>query len=132
MCHEEWVKTLMNKWIQSRADVPYPNEQEKMELQQQTGITRKQLDQYFSNYRKRKTVHRRRARFKYESRVVLTKWVNDHIDHPYPMPSEYEQLEFTSGLNEKQLRTWLTNYRKRHKEELGVQESVTGANVSSE
>jgi hypothetical protein len=51
---DDAVKTLKT-WMFSPQHVqyPYPNEQEKLELMQQTGLTRKQLTNWFTNSRKR-------------------------------------------------------------------------------
>ena len=43
---------------------------------------------------------------------MLTKWVEEHIDHPYPDEDELEMLRQATGMTEKQLRIWFTNTRK--------------------
>ena len=52
-----------------------------------------------------------------EARRVLKKWVDMHIEDPYPSVTEKEDLAFSAGLSLKQVNDWFTNYRKRHWEE---------------
>ncbi|CAI2384508.1 unnamed protein product [Moneuplotes crassus] len=45
--------------------------------------------------------------------VVLNKWIEDHIEYPYPNSDEFKALSDQTGLDEKQVRIWFTNTRKR-------------------
>lgn len=45
---------------------------------------------------------------------VLTSWLNDHIEHPYPSHTEKQFLLQKTGLNPSQLDNWFINHRIRH------------------
>ncbi|CAI2374881.1 unnamed protein product [Moneuplotes crassus] len=55
----------------------------------------------------------KRPNFSSEIVKLLTKWVRDHPEYPYPNTKEFEILRDRTGLSEKQLRVWFTNTRKR-------------------
>lgn len=48
-----------------------------------------------------------------ETTYILLKWLNDHLNHPYPNSFEKTQLMMTTGLNQQQLSNWFINARRR-------------------
>lgn len=48
-----------------------------------------------------------------ETTYVLLKWLNEHLNHPYPNSFEKTQLMMTTGLNQQQLSNWFINARRR-------------------
>lgn len=48
-----------------------------------------------------------------ETTYILLKWLNDHLNHPYPNSFEKTQLMLTTGLNQQQLSNWFINARRR-------------------
>lgn len=62
-----------------------------------------------SSNEKRKT----RNNLPKETTYILLKWLNDHLNHPYPNNFEKNQLMSTTGLNQQQLSNWFINARRR-------------------
>ncbi|EGW30163.1 uncharacterized protein SPAPADRAFT_63770 [Spathaspora passalidarum NRRL Y-27907] len=48
-----------------------------------------------------------------EITFILLKWLNDHLNHPYPNSFEKNQLMMATGLNQQQLSNWFINARRR-------------------
>lgn len=48
-----------------------------------------------------------------ETTYILLRWLNDHLNHPYPNSFEKTQLMMTTGLNQQQLSNWFINARRR-------------------
>lgn len=48
-----------------------------------------------------------------ETTYILLKWLNDHLNHPYPNSFEKTQLMMLTGLNQQQLSNWFINARRR-------------------
>lgn len=48
-----------------------------------------------------------------ETTYIFLKWLNDHLNHPYPNSFEKTQLMMTTGLNQQQLSNWFINARRR-------------------
>lgn len=48
-----------------------------------------------------------------ETTYVLLKWLNEHLNHPYPNSFEKNQLMLLTGLNQQQLSNWFINARRR-------------------
>jgi hypothetical protein len=48
-----------------------------------------------------------------ETTYVLLKWLNEHLNHPYPNSFEKNQLMMSTGLNQQQLSNWFINARRR-------------------
>ncbi|KAI5956061.1 CUP9 [Candida theae] len=48
-----------------------------------------------------------------EITYVLLRWLNDHLNHPYPNSFEKNQLMMATGLNQQQLSNWFINARRR-------------------
>lgn len=44
---------------------------------------------------------------------ILLKWLNEHLNHPYPNSFEKTQLIISTGLNQQQLSNWFINARRR-------------------
>ncbi|KAI5970749.1 CUP9 [Candida margitis] len=61
------------------------------------------------NSSKRKT----RNNLPKEITYVLLRWLNDHLNHPYPNSFEKNQLMMATGLNQQQLSNWFINARRR-------------------
>lgn len=55
------------------------------------------------------------TRFSRESIQILKRWLCNHVHHPYPSDKEIELLQRQTGLNRTQIKTWLTNARRRGK-----------------
>ncbi|CAH2351700.1 hypothetical protein CLIB1423_04S03994 [[Candida] railenensis] len=61
------------------------------------------------NAQKRKT----RNNLPKETTYILLKWLNEHLNHPYPNSFEKNQLMLQTGLNQQQLSNWFINARRR-------------------
>lgn len=48
-----------------------------------------------------------------ETTYILLKWLNEHLDHPYPNSFEKTRLMMATGLNQQQLSNWFINARRR-------------------
>lgn len=48
-----------------------------------------------------------------ETTYILLKWLNDHLNHPYPNSFEKTRLMMATGLNQQQLSNWFINARRR-------------------
>ncbi|CAK7894556.1 hypothetical protein CAAN1_10S05468 [[Candida] anglica] len=48
-----------------------------------------------------------------ETTYTLLKWLNEHLNHPYPNSFEKNQLMHSTGLNQQQLSNWFINARRR-------------------
>lgn len=48
-----------------------------------------------------------------ETTYILLKWLNQHLNHPYPNSFEKNQLMLSTGLNQQQLSNWFINARRR-------------------
>lgn len=48
-----------------------------------------------------------------ETTYILLKWLNEHLNHPYPNSFEKNQLMMSTGLNQQQLSNWFINARRR-------------------
>ncbi|EGV64068.1 hypothetical protein CANTEDRAFT_114099 [Yamadazyma tenuis ATCC 10573] len=61
------------------------------------------------------TVEKRKTRnnLPKETTYVLLKWLNEHLNHPYPNSFEKNHLMMTTGLNQQQLSNWFINARRR-------------------
>ncbi|KAJ1451498.1 homeobox KN domain-containing protein, partial [Pelagophyceae sp. CCMP2097] len=45
--------------------------------------------------------------------AVLRAWLEAHFDHPYPTSRDRGELMNSTNLDEKQLKNWFTNARRR-------------------
>lgn len=48
-----------------------------------------------------------------ETTLILLKWLNEHINHPYPNSFEKTRLMMATGLSQQQLSNWFINARRR-------------------
>lgn len=48
-----------------------------------------------------------------EITYILLRWLNDHLNHPYPSSFEKNELMTLTGLNQQQLSNWFINARRR-------------------
>ncbi|RCK65320.1 Homeobox protein TOS8 [Candida viswanathii] len=48
-----------------------------------------------------------------EITYILLRWLNDHLNHPYPSSFEKNELMALTGLNQQQLSNWFINARRR-------------------
>eukprot|EP00345_Euplotes_harpa_P012558 CAMPEP_0168341750 /NCGR_PEP_ID=MMETSP0213-20121227/14914_1 /TAXON_ID=151035 /ORGANISM="Euplotes harpa, Strain FSP1.4" /LENGTH=176 /DNA_ID=CAMNT_0008348375 /DNA_START=233 /DNA_END=763 /DNA_ORIENTATION=+ len=55
----------------------------------------------------------KRSKISKEAARVLSKWICAHKEYPYPLEDEFEELSAETGLPERQIRIWMTNYRNR-------------------
>ncbi|KAL0483855.1 hypothetical protein AKO1_011877 [Acrasis kona] len=56
---------------------------------------------------------RRKVTYSNQQKNVLTAWINNNVDCPYPTEEEKIELSRASGLTKKQIETWFSNYRRR-------------------
>lgn len=52
-------------------------------------------------------------RFGKQERAILEEWMNEHSDFPYPDPRQENELVELTRLSRKQIKTWMTNHRRR-------------------
>lgn len=122
----EYLRT----WMMSPEHVehPYPNDKEKAQIMEDTGITAKQLTCWFSNNRKRywKPKMEEMGRHAVVEAAMgntlspdvieyLKAWMMhpDHIQNPYPSEEEKNEIMAATGIEKKQLTCWFSNNRKR-------------------
>ncbi|KAK6460625.1 hypothetical protein DFJ63DRAFT_320779, partial [Scheffersomyces coipomensis] len=60
-----------------------------------------------------------------EITYILLKWLNDHLNHPYPNSFEKNQLMMATGLNQQQLSNWFINARRRKIKSLKEQKRIS-------
>lgn len=60
-------------------------------------------------------IHQGGRRVKFNRRItdILTTWLLDHLNDPYPTPTEKTELARVTGLLPSQIQHWFTNIRKR-------------------
>ncbi|CUM65688.1 uncharacterized protein PRCAT00003336001 [Priceomyces carsonii] len=61
-----------------------------------------------------------------ETTYILLKWLNEHLNHPYPNSFEKNQLMVSTGLNQQQLSNWFINARRRKVKVLKEQKKLSG------
>lgn len=59
-----------------------------------------------------------------ETTYILLKWLNEHLNHPYPNSFEKNQLMISTGLNQQQLSNWFINARRRKIKVLKQQQNL--------
>ncbi|KAH7133755.1 hypothetical protein EDB81DRAFT_727209 [Dactylonectria macrodidyma] len=91
-----------------------------------------QLDEPNSSESHASTPSKIGARFSKESIKVLKRWLDSHRHHPYPSDKETELLQRQTGLNRTQVKTWLTNARRRGRYHDGFRSANHRANDNSE
>lgn len=62
-----------------------------------------------------------------ETTYILLRWLNDHLNHPYPNSFEKTQLMITTGLNQQQLSNWFINARRRKIKTLRQKQKLASA-----
>lgn len=73
-----------------------------------------------------------------ETTYILLKWLNDHLNHPYPNLFEKNQLIASTGLNQQQLLNWFINARRRKikvlkkQQKLGYGDAASGSSGSED
>ncbi|KAI9202691.1 homeobox KN domain-containing protein [Polychytrium aggregatum] len=60
-----------------------------------------------------KNTRRQRPNHSDEARAILTSWLMEHHDHPYPSDSEKNRLANGTGLSIQQINDWFINSRRR-------------------
>ena len=50
----------------------------------------------------------------YSKTKILQEWIKSHEKYSYPKGKDLETLKEQTGLSEKQIRNWFTNYRNVH------------------
>ena len=53
-----------------------------------------------------------RSNFPKERKEILIKWLNEHLDNPYPTLSEKEELMRLTGLSMNQIKVWFIDNRR--------------------
>ena len=98
------TKDFLATWAESRfGDGPFtPSLKDKQELVAETGLDKRQVENWIFRYKKNKASDYFRT------------WANNHLGHPYPSPEEKERMAADTGLNMKQVANWFTNYRIRY------------------
>jgi len=71
------------------------------------------VDAVKSSKRKSDQLNNSSKRFEKNVRKILEKWMTDHWEYPYPDAGEEEQLISITKLKRRQIKTWMTNYRRR-------------------
>lgn len=55
---------------------------------------------------------RSRSCFTKEQLDIMSAWIKDHANYPYPTDSEKREISKQTGLHPKQVAIWFTNTRK--------------------
>mmetsp|Transcript_16900 Transcript_16900/g.22114 ORF Transcript_16900/g.22114 Transcript_16900/m.22114 type:complete len:306 (-) Transcript_16900:167-1084(-) len=122
MTKKKNASELLKAWLLARSANPYPTPTEKDELMVQTGLSRSQLDHWFTNARQRYVKPKSRrgpnpnySRYPQKVTKVLVEWLTNpsNVDHPYPSVEDQQELMEKTKLTKKQLQNWFTNARKR-------------------
>lgn len=66
--HRPWITATLNKWLLLNLQKPYPSEEVKTELGEETGLGKTQVDHWFINARRRQLI-----RFKSDRKYLLQK-----------------------------------------------------------
>jgi hypothetical protein len=59
-------------------------------------------------------MEKRRKTLDFEATAILTTWLNEHTNNPYPSKEEKTALALRSGLSDKQINMWFSNARRRY------------------
>jgi len=111
---------FLKSWLIDRKQNPYPSPKEKAILMYSTGLSRSQLDHWFTNARQRYVKPKNRrgpnpnySRYSPDVTHILVDWLTENIKYPYPNTQEQAILLRKTGLSKRQLQNWFTNARKR-------------------
>lgn len=105
-----------------------PRQQEKSVLPTAQAALPATLASYQPQALRRKT----RNNLPKETTYILLKWLNEHLNHPYPNLFEKNQLIASTGLNQQQLLNWFINARRRKIKVLKKQQKLGyGADAAS-
>jgi transcriptional regulator with XRE-family HTH domain len=113
------LKYLLQKWFDEKISEssPFLSTAEKKELEVQTGLSRRQIINWFSEERKRRGFGKTRDnRWLPKSSVeVLKKFFDENISESNPFLSiaGKEELEAQTGLSRRQIECWFSEERKR-------------------
>ena len=109
---------VVNTWFDANIDNPYPTEDQKEELVQQSGLKKKQIEDWLYSQRKKKglTKSKKTANNALPSAAtsVLDTWFNANIDNPYPTRDQKQELVQQSGLKKTQIEDWFVGQRKKN------------------
>ncbi|KAK6202544.1 homeobox KN domain-containing protein [Scheffersomyces amazonensis] len=118
------TSTYRNSSIGEISDEDEVSEEDRYKVRRQrerTGSTgSEELDANGIPSIKRKT----RNNLPKEITYILLKWLNDHLNHPYPNSFEKNQLMMATGLNQQQLSNWFINARRRKIKSLKEQKRI--------
>lgn len=90
------------------------NIRETSESQEEKKSSPKSKSKIFLSFRSLISSLARKRRPNYSKRVkgILMRWLEDHIDNPYPTENEREELCSQTGLSRRQLRVWFIDTRR--------------------
>ncbi|AYV82866.1 MAG: homeobox protein 4 [Hyperionvirus sp.] len=108
---------ILEAWFDENSEGPYPTLRQKKELANDTGLTLKQVNTWFTNTRKRLKTRRsgtvRRQYFSEDQINILRNWGLNNWKYPYPTPKEKERMADEAKLTYDQVQHWFINWRMR-------------------
>ena len=96
---------ILEQWILSNRQNPYPSKEEKEVLIQSTGLRKKQIESWMEKYRRVNNLGSRTLPT--NSTAILEQWIQSNVDNPYPTKETKEGLVQSTGLRKKQIESWL-------------------------
>ena len=96
---------ILEQWILSNRQNPYPSKEEKEVLIQSTGLRKKQIESWMEKYRRVNNLGSRTLPT--NSTAILEQWIQSNVDNPYPTKETKESLVQSTGLRKKQIESWL-------------------------
>ena len=121
----------LEAWVSENLTHPYPTDDEKRIFVEKTGMTLRQVNQWFNNYRHRLPEKPRKGQKpqQYQAKTwwgdkdsphrCLEAWLSENLSNPYP--SEPTKMLFAekTGMNLRQINKWFHNHRHRIRKRLG-------------
>jgi hypothetical protein len=103
---------VLKQWFDEHNDNPYTSKEEKKELMIQTGLSKKQVTNWFICERARRH-DAAKCSYSGEAVAYLHDWYEPHESHPFPTEEEKMEIAAATELNEAQIDVWLESERVR-------------------
>ncbi|XP_064599380.1 uncharacterized protein LOC135465928 [Liolophura sinensis] len=110
------LKVLLNQYYDQELGLIIKRVEASVALLEDSGIgscLSREAQVVASNISRRHLGLRTRSLLSKASVRLLELWYEQHIDHPYPTPSETESLATACGLTQEQVKKWFANKRNR-------------------
>ena len=103
------AKVALDAWFQDHLENPYPTNEEKETLMEETGLSKKQIEGWLHKARKNnESITVLKGRIPDEAKATLNLWFENHLENPYPTEEEKGGFVEQTGLRKSQIESWFT------------------------